>query len=81
MLKEKPKILVVGDDQTNVVLLETVLKSEGYVTLSAPDGENAVEAAKREQPDLIFSDIMMPEVDGLSMCRELRKTSECPVIF
>jgi phosphoserine phosphatase RsbU/P len=81
---EKPSILVVDDDITNVMLLESVLKREGYRTLRALNGEQAVREAKSSLPDLILLDIMMPEVDGFSACKRLQQdsaTTDIPVIF
>jgi phosphoserine phosphatase RsbU/P len=84
MPQEKPSILIVDDDATNVMLLESMLKKEGYLTLRAHDGGQAFETAKAQQPDLILLDIMMPQVDGFQACRLLQQetqTTDIPVIF
>jgi sigma-B regulation protein RsbU (phosphoserine phosphatase) len=84
MQQDRPAILVVDDDPTHVMVLESMLRKEGYDTVSAHDGERAVEAAKTHQPDLILLDIMMPQVDGFQVCRLLQqdsRTTDIPVIF
>jgi len=75
------KILVVEDD-TN--LLETVkynLRKDGYEILTATDGEQAVNAARREKPDLIILDIMLPKMNGFEVCRILRKEINVPILM
>lgn len=72
----KRKILVVDDEP---VLVETIaynLEQAGYQVITAADGASALEAAHRETPDLIILDIMLPEMDGLEVCRLLRRESE-----
>ena len=67
------KILVVDDE---AVLVETIaynLEQAGYVVVTAADGASALEAAQREKPDLIILDLMLPEMDGLEVCRQLRR--------
>src|SRR5881296_3327541 len=69
------KILVIDDES---VLVETIaynLEQAGYQVITAADGASALEAAQRESPDLIILDIMLPEMDGLEVCRELRRES------
>ena len=70
------KILVVDDE---AVLLETIvynLEQAGYQVLTAADGASALEAAHREKPDLIILDLMLPVIDGLEVCRRLRREDE-----
>jgi DNA-binding response OmpR family regulator len=74
-------ILVVDDEKNIVQLARLYLTNEGYRVESASDGKQALERAKALRPDLIVLDIMMPEVDGLTVCREIRKTSNVPVII
>lgn len=84
MVDNRPTILVVDDDATNVMVLESMLKKEGYRTLRAADGRQAVEMAKDQRPHLILLDIMMPEIDGFQACRTLQQesaTTDIPVIF
>jgi DNA-binding response OmpR family regulator len=74
-------ILVVDDEQNIVQLARLYLNNEGFRVESAYDGKQALEKAKSVRPDLIVLDIMMPEMDGLTVCKELRKTSNVPVII
>lgn len=78
---ETTKILVADDDQNISELLRLYLEKEGFEVVQAYDGVKTLEAFDREQPDLILLDIMMPELDGWQVCRELRKKSDCPVIM
>ncbi len=78
---EITKILVADDDQNISELLRLYLEKEGFEVVQAYDGVKTLEAFDREQPDLILLDIMMPELDGWQVCRELRKKSDCPVIM
>jgi DNA-binding response OmpR family regulator len=73
-------ILVVDDDVKIVRLVRTYLERAGYRVVEAADGAQALAAIGREQPSLIVLDIMLPEVDGLSVLRALRRTSRTPVI-
>ncbi|MCH8948875.1 MAG: response regulator transcription factor [Chloroflexi bacterium] len=74
-------ILVVDDEQNIVKLARLYLNRDGYQVEAAYDGAEALEKAKSLRPDLIILDIMMPEMDGLAVCRELRKTSNVPIII
>ncbi len=74
-------ILVVDDEQNIVKLARLYLNKDGYHVEAAYDGVEALEKAKSLRPDLIILDIMMPEMDGLAVCRELRKTSNVPIII
>jgi len=75
------KILVVDDEEHIVELAELYLGNEGYAVVSAQDGVEAIEKIASETPDLVVLDIMIPEMDGLDVLRELRKTSGVPVIM
>ena len=75
------RILVVDDETAVTDLLAYNLRKAGYETLLAADGREALCLARQSNPDLILLDLMLPEVDGLDVCRELRKTSEVPVIM
>ena len=80
----KEKILIVDDEKDIVKMLEYNLKKEGFRTASATDGEEAVDVALKEHPDLILLDLMLPGIDGLEACRMLKsqdKTSHIPVIM
>ena len=74
-------ILVVDDEKNIVQLARLYLGNEGFHVEEAYDGKQALEKARAVNPDLVVLDIMMPEMDGLSVCRELRKTSSVPVIM
>ena len=75
------KILVVDDDQNICELLRLYLEKEGYEVVLAFSGKKALEAFDKESPDLILLDIMLPELDGWQVCREIRKKSQCPIIM
>ena len=74
-------ILVVDDEKNIVQLARLYLGNEGFRVEEAHDGKSALEKARQVNPDLVVLDIMMPEMDGLSVCKELRKTSNVPVII
>ncbi len=83
-LKAKEKILIVDDEKDIVKMLNYNLKKEGYRTVDAHDGEDALDLAVREHPDLIILDLMLPGIDGLEVCKQLKKevkTSRIPVIM
>lgn len=77
----REKILIADDDKNIAELLRLYLEKEGFSSVIAADGNEALELFRRESPDLILLDIMMPELDGWQVCREIRKTSECPIIM
>lgn len=75
------KILVVDDDVNIVKLIKLYLEKEDFAVCTAHNGHEALDAFNREKPALIILDIMMPEMDGNKVCREIRKTSDVPVIM
>lgn len=75
------KILVVDDDKNICELLRLYIEKEGFQVAIANDGKRALEMFRSEQPDLIMLDIMLPELDGWQVCREIRKESQCPIIM
>jgi len=75
------RILVVDDEATVTDLLAYNLKKAQYEVLTAADGLEALRLAGESSPDLILLDLMIPEVDGLEVCRELRKISDVPIIM
>jgi two-component system, OmpR family, response regulator BaeR len=75
------KILIVEDESDLAQVLADYLKRDGYQTMICTDGGAALPAVARFAPDLMLLDIMLPNQDGLSILRELRKTSELPVIL
>ncbi|MEJ5197499.1 MAG: response regulator, partial [Anaerolineae bacterium] len=74
-------ILVVDDDHKIVDLVALYLKRDGYRVLTAYDGRTALEVARRSRPDLIVLDLLLPELDGLDVCRLLRAESRVPIIM
>jgi len=80
----KEKILIVEDEKDIVKMLDYNLKKEGFRTLSVTDGEDALDLANREHPDLIILDLMLPGMDGLEVCKALKKegkTASIPIII
>lgn len=75
------KVLVVEDDDTLLSVIKYNLDKEGYTVFTAGDGAKAVEAARAVRPDLMILDIMLPELNGLEVCRILRRESNVPVIM
>jgi two-component system, OmpR family, KDP operon response regulator KdpE len=76
----KQNILVVDDEPQITRVLKTTLSSQGYGIRTASDGEEALHAMSEWPPDLIVTDLRMPNMDGLELCREVRKTSQVPII-
>lgn len=72
----KPRILVVDDEPDTVELIEFNLKGAGYEVVTADDGAEALKKARSTPPDLILLDLMLPELDGLEVCKLLRRHSE-----
>ena len=84
MAKPSHKILIVDDDPEIVTMLSLRLGRRGYDVKTASDGHRAVEIAKRERPDLILLDVMMPRMDGYEVCTKLRadgRSAHIPVIM
>lgn len=77
----KGKILVADDEISIRQIVEARLKMAGYEVVTASDGSEAIELIKLEQPSLIVLDIMMPKMDGLQVCREIRKNLTTPIIM
>ena len=80
-MSDKQKILVVDDDEHIAELISLYLIREGYETKEIYNGTDAVKAAEDFKPDLIMLDIMLPGMDGYGVCREIRKTSNVPIIM
>ena len=78
---KRNKILIVDDDKNICELLRLYLEKDGFDTVVANDGEEAIKKEKSETPDLILLDIMLPKMDGWQVCREIRKTSQVPIIM
>lgn len=75
------KILVVEDDPDLLETLKYNLKKESYSVVTAVDGEQALEAARKEKPDLIILDVMLPKLNGFEVCRILRKDMTVPILM
>ena len=75
------KIMVVDDDSNICELLRLYLEKEEFDVCIAGNGAQALELFDREKPDLMLLDIMMPQLDGWQVCREIRKKSSCPIIM
>ncbi|OBR65849.1 DNA-binding response regulator [Paenibacillus oryzae] len=75
------RILIVDDEREIAELISIYLKNEGFVTEMAFDGEQALEAWNKEPFDLVILDIMMPKMDGLEVCRTIRKEHHVPILM
>jgi PAS domain S-box-containing protein/putative nucleotidyltransferase with HDIG domain len=78
------KVLIVDDDDTNIYLLKNQLESQGFDVVAAKDGREALETARADPPDLIVSDILMPVMDGYTLCREWKsdeRLRKIPFVF
>lgn len=80
-MAEKQKILIVDDDANIAELISLYLLKECFDTLIVNDGEEAIEKFHSYQPGLILLDLMLPGIDGYEVCREIRKTSNVPIIM
>lgn len=81
---ELPKIVIIDDNPSNILLAATLLKKMDYQVFTALDGNSGIEVVNHIKPDLILLDIMMPELDGYQVCEILKKnpdTAEIPVVF
>ena len=75
------KILIVDDEKPIVEILKFNLEKEGYTTIEAYDGEEAIEKTMNEKPDLIILDVMLPKIDGFTVCKKLRQTITTPILM
>lgn len=78
---EKGTILIVDDEKEIRDLVDIYLKGEGYNTIKACDGEEALEIVNKEQIDLIILDVMMPRLNGIEACLKIREIKEMPIIM
>ena len=79
--RNKKTILIIDDEKPIVDILVYNLEKEGYKTLSANDGIEGVDLALKENPDLILLDIMLPKMDGLSVCKKIRLNLNVPILM
>ncbi len=75
------RILIAEDDHKQADLIRLYLEQAGYSVLVAHDGRQAIELARQRRPDLLLLDLMMPEVDGLDVCRILKQESDMPIVM
>jgi len=84
MPKDPKKILIIDDDPVLIRMLEKVLKMDGYDVISALSGKAGLERAKKEEPFTILLDVLMPDINGKELARQLRsepKTCDIPIVF
>lgn len=74
-------VLIVEDDRNTAALVATYLEREGFPTITAFDGEQALEMAERHKPGFVVLDVMLPKVDGWDVCRKLRQWSDVPILM
>ena len=79
--KEVKKVLVVDDEQAIIDVLVYNLKKEGYETIEATDGVSAVNIALEQKPDLMLLDIMLPKMDGLTVCKRVKNYLNIPILM
>ena len=77
----KETILIVEDEMPLVTLLRYNLEREGFAALDAQDGEEALNIAREQKPDLVLLDWMLPLMSGIEVCRQLRRKSDVPILF
>jgi len=73
--------MIIEDEKDIVRLLKYNLEKEGFVAMAAYDGEAGLDLARKEKPDLIILDLMLPKLDGMQVCRTLRQESQVPIIM
>ncbi|MBI1823684.1 MAG: response regulator transcription factor [Nitrospirae bacterium] len=74
-------ILIVDDDIKISSLIANSLQNDGFATIRASDGEEAIQSAEKNDPRLIILDLMLPKIDGIEVCRQIRKNSEIPILM
>ncbi len=75
------KVLIVDDEKNIVDILKFNLRKEGFETIEAYDGEEGLEMALNENPDLVILDVMLPKMDGFEVCRKVRQSSSVPILM
>ena len=79
--KDVKTVLIVDDEQAIIDVLKFNLLKEGYKTIEAKDGQTALEMALKERPNLIMLDIMLPKMDGLTVCQRVKSVVNIPIII
>jgi len=79
-MDERQKILVVDDEPQILRVLRHILSAHGYSVRSAQDGDDALDVFREWQPDLVLTDLQMPNMNGLELCRRLRESSDIPIV-
>ena len=79
--KPTDPVLIIEDDRNTAALIATYLEREGFATQILHDGVEALSLARRQTPGFVILDIMLPQVDGWEICRELRKFSDVPILM
>ncbi len=74
-------VLIAEDDRRQAEVVQWYLQAEGHKTTTVHDGRNALEQIKRREPDLLILDVMMPQINGVAVCRSLRQHSDIPVLM
>ncbi len=74
-------VLIVEDDPHTVEVVRLYLRRDGHTVLTASNGKDGLRMAQESAPDLVVLDLMLPEMDGLEVCRELRKESDVPIVM
>src|SRR5437879_13843688 len=75
------RVMIVEDDRDIAMLLSSILAEEGYATHVVTDSRQAVDTFERVRPDVVTLDVMMPSLDGISLCLELRRNTDIPIRF
>lgn len=78
---ECPKVLIIEDEEALLFTLAHSLKREGYTVVTAARGDDGLKLAREQHPDLILLDVMLPGIDGIQVCRLLRRDSDVPIIM
>src|SRR5712692_11568261 len=74
------RVMIVEDDRDIAMLLSSIMAEEGYATHVVTDSRPALETFERVRPDVVTLDVMMPSLDGISLCLELRRNTDIPVL-
>ncbi|HKP13906.1 MAG TPA: response regulator, partial [Blastocatellia bacterium] len=80
-MRDKPTILITDDDANTVYAFRHILESEGYSVLSATGGNDCLRIAGEEKPDLILLDVVLPDVSGIEVCRQIKSDPALAQIF